>query len=259
MDAQIAKRPSTPESPGGEVCYIYVVFADLADFTSFAKDHPPDEVGRTVGDLLQCLGQVVEEQGGMIDSVLGDAVVAIFGRPDPDPSAVRNAVRAGRAMQAKTLHFNRERVSSFALCMGVHAGKAMFRGMGGSMTVMGDTVNTASQIQSAAASGKVWISRAVYEEVRLFLSWRCSPRLSWRVRSRPSSPVKWSKNGTVLWLTCRGVVGRESDETIINKLQSGVLEQFTPVDSGRTTLAVDFFAFFTGGLRKGFHIAEQLE
>ena len=103
MDAPAAAvRPPSSGAPGGEVRYVNIVFADLAGFTAFAEDRPPDEVARIVGDLLQNLGQVVEEQGGMVDKFLGDAIVAIFGWPNPDPSAARNAVRAGQAMQIKS-------------------------------------------------------------------------------------------------------------------------------------------------------------
>ena len=49
--------------------------------------------------------------------------------------------------------------------MGIHAGEVMFRALGESWTVMGDTVNTASRIQNAATPGHVWISRPVYDEV----------------------------------------------------------------------------------------------
>src|SRR5512136_1175834 len=98
--------PSTPAyAPGGEVRYVNVVFADLAGFTAFAEDRPPDEVAGIVGDLLQRLGQEVEEYGGAIDKFLGDAVVAIFGWPKPDTNAARNAVRAGLAMQRAAADF----------------------------------------------------------------------------------------------------------------------------------------------------------
>src|SRR5919106_6110092 len=132
--------------PGGELRYMTVVFANLAGFTSFAEDHSPDEVAQIVGELLQRLAKVVEEHNGGVDKYLGDAVVATFGLPKPDPNAARNAVRAGLAMQEEAARFNHEHGFNFGLRVGIHAGQAMFRSIGGSWTVMGDTVNTASRI-----------------------------------------------------------------------------------------------------------------
>ena len=94
-------QPPTTHKPGGELRFVTIVFADLAGFTSFAEDRPPDEVARIVGDLLQRLTKAVEENNGSVYQYLGDAVVATFGLPRPDPNATRNAVRAGLDMQGQ--------------------------------------------------------------------------------------------------------------------------------------------------------------
>ena len=339
MNGQTTARQSATEAPGGEVRYVNVVFADLAGFTAFAEDRPPDEVAHIVGDLLQSLGQVVEEHGGIVDKFLGDAVVAIFGWPNPDPSAARNAVRAGQAMMVKAQQFNQERGFNFALRVGVHAGEAMFRVMGGSWTVMGDTVNTASRIQSAASPGKVWISRTVYEEVRRFFVLLIQPPVELKGKKLAIQPYEvfeernnplvnmprfvgrekeWSQIHAILqntiktnslqvllirgsagvgksrlvwelrdWISRQSVIYRLdlvqfdhsarlpshgvnslirnqfnlplhlSDEDLIKRLQSGVQGEFTSVDPGRETLAVEFFAFLTGVLQKDFHIYDM--
>jgi class 3 adenylate cyclase len=144
-----AHQEETPTSavasaPGGELRFMTVLFADLAGFTTFAEDRSPDEVAGIVGDLLQRLGKTVEQYHGAVDKFLGDAVVATFGVLHSDVNAARNAVRAGVAMQQETSRFNQEHGFNFGLRIGIHAGEAMFRTIGGSWTVMGDTVNTAS-------------------------------------------------------------------------------------------------------------------
>jgi len=213
--------------PGGEVRYVNIVFADLAGFTSFAEDRPPDEVARIVGDLLQSLGQVVEAHGGMIDKFLGDAVVAIFGWPDPDPSAARNAVRAGQAMQVRAHQFNQERGFNFALRVGVHAGEAMFREMGGSLTVMGDTVNTASRIQSAAAPGKVWISRTVYEEVRRFFVLVVQPPVELKGKKQAIQPYEVVEERQNPLVNMPRFVGREKEWGQIHAILQNTIDTNT--------------------------------
>ena len=168
-------QPPTTHKPGGELRFVTIVFADLAGFTSFAEDRPPDEVARIVGDLLQRLTKAVEENNGSVYQYLGDAVVATFGLPRPDPNATRNAVRAGLDMQAATKHFSNEYHLNFELRVGIHTGEVMYHDIGGSWAIMGDTVNTANRIQNAAAPGTVWISRAVHDEVHRYFTLHIRP------------------------------------------------------------------------------------
>jgi class 3 adenylate cyclase/tetratricopeptide (TPR) repeat protein len=339
MESQPVAPPTPSYAPGGEVRYVNVVFADLAGFTAFAEDRPPDEVARIVGDLLQSLGRVVEEHEGAIDKFLGDAVVAIFGWPKPDPNAARNAIRAGLAMQQAAVKFNHERNFNFELRVGVHAGEAMFRVMGGNWTVMGDTVNTASRIQSAATPGRVWISRAVYDEVRRFFLLATQPAIELKGKKQAVQPYEviqerhvplvdmprfvgrekeWEQlqncldkaiqGNSLQVVLLRGVAGvgksrlvwelrdwiqRQSaifrvdlvqydhsarlsshglntlirnrfnlpleldDDTILEKLRTGVVEERTAVEPGREILAVEFFAFLMGILHPDFHIYDM--
>lgn len=166
--------------PGGELRYMTVLFADLAGFTAFSEDRSPDDVAAIVGDLLQRLGRVVEQFNGVVDKFLGDAVVATFGVPRPDPNAARNAVRAGLAMQQEVEQYNAESGFDFGLRIGIHAGEAMYREIGGAWTVMGDTVNTASRIQSAAKPGSVWVSQPVYDETRRYFDVSMKPAIELR-------------------------------------------------------------------------------
>ncbi len=188
-----------------------VLFADLADFTTFAEDRSADDVGRVVGDLLQLLGRVVEDHGGSVDKFLGDAVMATFGLPRPDPQASRNAVRAGLALQHAARAWCRERKLRFSLRVGIHAGEVMFRSLGESWTVMGDTVNTASRIQSAATPGHVWISRPVYEEVRRWFTFRQHAAIELKGKKRTVEPFEVLSERTTPVLSRPPFLGREQE------------------------------------------------
>jgi class 3 adenylate cyclase len=205
--------PPTPAAsqPGGELRFVTVIFADLAGFTAFAEERAPDEVAKIVGDLLQRLGQVVEHYGGGVDKFLGDAVVATFGLPRPDPNAARNAVRAGLAMQTAAQRFNQENGLNFDLRVGIHAGEVMFRAIGGSWTVMGDTVNTASRIQNATTPGKVWISRPVYEEVRRFFVLLARPAVELKGKKHSVQPYEVLEERRTPFVNLPPFVGREKE------------------------------------------------
>ena len=211
--------------PGGELRFVTVLFADLVGFTAFAEDRPPDEVARIVGDLLQQLGKVVEKFGGGVDKFLGDAVIATFGLPRPDPSAARNAVRAALAMQATTEQFNTNNNLTLGLRVGIHAGEVMFRAIGGSWTVMGDTVNTASRIQSAAQPGKVWISRPVFEEVRRYFTLFARPVVELKGKKQAIQPYEVVNERQVPFVDLPRFVGRDQEWELLQRALRRSIEQ----------------------------------
>jgi class 3 adenylate cyclase/tetratricopeptide (TPR) repeat protein len=197
--------------PGGELRYMTVLFADLAGFTAFSEERSADEVASVVGRLLQRLGDVVAQYNGVVDKFLGDAVVATFGVPNPDPNAGRNAIRAGLAMQQETLQYNEEIGFDFALRVGIHAGEAMYREIGGAWTVMGDTVNTASRIQSVANPGSVWLSQTVYDEVRRYFDAIIRPAIELRGKKHTIQPFEVIAERATPMLELPPFVGREKE------------------------------------------------
>ena len=204
-------QPPTTHKPGGELRFVTIVFADLAGFTSFAEDRPPDEVARIVGDLLQRLTKAVEENNGSVYQYLGDAVVATFGLPRPDPNATRNAVRAGLDMQAATKHFSNEYHLNFELRVGIHTGEVMYHDIGGSWAIMGDTVNTANRIQNAAAPGTVWISRAVHDEVHRYFTLHIRPAVELKGKKLAVQPYEVIAERSIPFLNLPPFVGRERE------------------------------------------------
>jgi class 3 adenylate cyclase/tetratricopeptide (TPR) repeat protein len=218
-------QPPTTKKPGGELRYVTIVFADLAGFTSFAEDRPPDEEARIVGDLLQRLTKTVEENNGSVYQYLGDAVVATFGLPRPDPNATRNAVRAGLDMQAVTRQFSDEYQLSFELRVGIHAGEVMYHDIGGSWAIMGDTVNTASRIQNAAAPGTVWISRTVHDEVHRYFTLHIRPAVELKGKKLAVQPYEVVAERSIPFLNLPPFVGRAKEwQQIQNAVQKTVAQ-----------------------------------
>jgi class 3 adenylate cyclase/tetratricopeptide (TPR) repeat protein len=204
-------QPPTMDKAGGELRFVTIVFADITGFTSFAEDRPPDEVARIVGDLLQRLTTAVEKYNGTVYQYLGDAVVATFGLPRPDPNASRNAVRAGLDMQVTTRQFSSEYKLTFQLRVGIHAGEVMHHTIGGSWAIMGDTVNTANRIQTATAPGAVWISRSVYDEVRRYFTFDVRPAVELKGKKQAVQPYEVIAERTIPFLNLPLFVGREKE------------------------------------------------
>jgi adenylate cyclase len=135
-----------------------VLFADLRSFTSFAERTPPDEVIAVLNRYFGEMSDAVLDNGGTLIAFLGDGLIAVFGAPIGCDDHADRAVAAAREMLRERLpRFNawaRERGYSdgFRMGIGMSSGPLMSGNVGSDRrleyTAIGDTVNTASRIES---------------------------------------------------------------------------------------------------------------
>jgi len=114
-------------------------------------------------------------------------------------------------MQAASAQYNAETGLGLSLRIGIHAGEVMSRSIGGSWTVMGDTVNTANRLQSAAPPGKVWVSRLVYEEVRRYFTMFTRPVIDVKGKKQAVQPYEVVSERQVPFADLPPFVGREQE------------------------------------------------
>jgi class 3 adenylate cyclase len=86
-------------SRGEERRIATVLFADLVGFTTLSEARDPEQVKRLVDRCFQKLMADIEAYGGVVDKVIGDAIVALFGAPIAHEDDAERAVRAALAMQ----------------------------------------------------------------------------------------------------------------------------------------------------------------
>ena len=158
---------SAPGSPSGvgagvviaERRLISVLFADLVGFTTLSEHRDPDEVRELMGRYYDRCRALIERYGGTVAKFIGDAVMAVWGTPVAREDDAERAVRAALTVnQAVALLGQEVGMPELKVRAGVLTGQAAVEvGSEVEGMVLGDTVNTASRLQSIAAPGTVLV------------------------------------------------------------------------------------------------------
>ena len=148
-----------------------VAFIDICSFTSISENESPDNVVRLLNNYFDVMVKEIIAQGGHIDKFIGDAIMAVF-RGQYHLDRAIDACLAVRA-QIEKLPSASDIVSfSPKVSIGLNSGEMISGNIGSAnlrrldYTVIGDTVNIAQRLQSAAGEGKIVISETAYEKVK---------------------------------------------------------------------------------------------
>ncbi len=158
---------------GGENRYATVLFADIRGFTSMSENIPASEVLQMLNEYFEVMVEVVFNHEGTVDKFVGDEIMVIWGAPvlhDDDPC---RAVNAAVSMMEALVEFNTTRASEgltpIQIGIGINTGELVAGYIGSTRTmsysVIGDTVNTAARLCSAAKAGEIIISEETYRQV----------------------------------------------------------------------------------------------
>jgi adenylate cyclase len=149
------KRPDL----SGEALRISVLFSDIRNFTTISERLSPRQVVEMLNAYFTQVCEPILEQGGTVDKFIGDAVMAIFGSPVPNPDHARRALQAALdiaalAQEFRTWmqdHFAEVDLPDFRVGIGLHTGEAIVGSIGSpkrlEFTSIGDTINTASRLE----------------------------------------------------------------------------------------------------------------
>jgi ABC-type oligopeptide transport system substrate-binding subunit/class 3 adenylate cyclase/ribosomal protein L40E len=151
----------------GERKPVTVLFTDIVGSTAIAEKLDPEVWKEIVTGAHKRVGEAVYRYEGTIAQLLGDGVLAFFGAPithEDDPiRAVRAAMDIQESVKAYALEL-RSIVDDFKMRIGINTGNVVIGEIGTDMHVeylaIGDAVNVAARLQSAAEPGKVIVSEA---------------------------------------------------------------------------------------------------
>jgi adenylate cyclase len=162
LSPQVTNRIlSTSESQGmalgaPEIKDVSVLFADIVGFTPMSEKMTPSAVALLLNDYLSRMTDVIFKYEGTLDKYIGDAIMAVWGAPLDMPDHASRAIRAALEMRERLEEFNSERKDlNLRIRIGINSGKALAGEIGSvnkrEYTVLGDTVNTASRLESGVA------------------------------------------------------------------------------------------------------------
>lgn len=151
----------------GERKLVTVLFADIVGSTSLAEAMDPEDWGDIVSGAHRRLAEAIYRYEGTIAQLLGDGVLAFFGAPLAHEDDAERAVRAGLAILASIQDYAAElrrthKVPAFQMRVGLNTGLVVAGHIGSDLHMeylaIGDTVNLAARMQSAAEPDSILIS-----------------------------------------------------------------------------------------------------
>jgi adenylate cyclase len=141
---------------------VSVLFSDLAGFTAFAERANPADVANVLNTYYAKAAPLITRGfGGDLEKFIGDGMMATFNTRGNEPDHAVRAAGAALALQRELTAVADANPGWPRLRVGVNSGEAVVREMGGdgfvAYVVVGDTVNTASRLESEAPEGGVLI------------------------------------------------------------------------------------------------------
>jgi adenylate cyclase len=159
LPATTSPRQAQPRADhhSGKEREIAVLFVDLRGFTQLSERQLPYDVVFLLNRYFRAMSEAVTAAGGHVDKFIGDGVMALFGIGGRAEIAAAQAVDAARRMAQNLTELNKafadELASPLRIGIGIHFGPAIVGDMGHgathSLTAVGDTVNTASRLETA--------------------------------------------------------------------------------------------------------------
>lgn len=169
------KASEEPPVLGGQEIVGTAYFTDIAGFSSFTEAiGSPEKLVELLNEYLGAMTNILTSNRGTLDKYIGDAIVAIFGAPVKTPDHALRACTVGLLMQTHLLQLRQKWISEgnkwpklvhkMHMRIGINTGKMVVGNMGSEMrknyTMMGDTVNLAARLESAAKQYGVYVQVA---------------------------------------------------------------------------------------------------
>jgi len=141
---------------GGKRMDATIMFADIHSFTNYAEKNDAEEVMETLNDYFAAMFEPISSHGGIVNQILGDGLMALFGTINRNSDHREQAVLTAIDMMKALKNLNQKRAAEgkteIKIGIGIASGKVMVGYVGtqhrATYTCVGDTVNLAARIES---------------------------------------------------------------------------------------------------------------
>ena len=161
---------------GGQETIATVLFSDVRSFTTITEALGAQGTVTLLNEYFDIMVEAINEQGGMVDKFIGDAIMAGFGIPFPHEDDEDRGVRAGINMIKRLWEWNKQREKEgkmpIDMGLGLNTDKLLSGNIGSSKrmdyTMIGDGVNLAARLESACKSyaARILISDFTYQKLK---------------------------------------------------------------------------------------------
>ena len=176
---------------GGKRTNITALFADIRGFTTFSENQEPEQLVKILNLYLAAMAEAVLAQEGTIDKFMGDAIMAWYNAPIPQPDHTLRAVKTALIIRESVEKLYKELPadSHLAFGVGIHYGDAVLGLIGTEKrleyTAISDSVNTAKRIQENSAKNQILISKVAYERVKKQVDAKPHAEMSLKGKTQP--------------------------------------------------------------------------
>lgn len=161
---------------GGKRAVVTVLFSDIRGFTTISEKLTAQQVSEILNEYFSEMEPIITKYNGIINKFIGDAIMAVFGEPIQDANHAENAVKCAYEMLQKVKFLHKKWVNEgkpeIEIGIGINTGEVFVGNIGSSnrmeYTVIGDTVNLASRLESynKVYKTKILTSETTYKYVK---------------------------------------------------------------------------------------------
>ncbi len=145
---------------------VTVLFADIVGFTELATRLSPIELVELLNEIFSAFDRLTETHGLEKIKTIGDSYMVVSGLPQPRADHAQAIAKMALDMQLAIQIVNRQKQRNFQIRIGIHSGSVVAGVIGLKKFIYdlwGDTVNTASRMESHGIPGKIQVSATTYE------------------------------------------------------------------------------------------------
>jgi len=151
---RIRHQPNRVIGADPERSTMTILFADLRNFSAYAEQIDPEQLARTLQQLMDHFTRIIHQHGGTVDKYIGDAIMAFWGAPLADADHARHAIDAAQQLYTEMEQLRRQPgMPPLQLSIGINSGEVVVGELGSSYrrsyTVIGAPVNLAAHLEAA--------------------------------------------------------------------------------------------------------------